>query len=617
MLAGGKAVLLSLLGGRLYHLQVVESPRYATLAEENRINLRLLPPPRGRILDRQGRALATNRQTYRVMVVAEAAGEVETTIDRLAAILPIGESERRRILREIGRKRKFVPVTIRDNLDWQDVARIEVNAPDLPGIGIDEGESRHYPHGADLAHALGYVAAVNDQEVGGDPLLELPNFRIGKIGIEKSYDTLLRGKGGRSQVEVNAIGRVIRELSREDGQPGADVQTTLDLELQRLASQRLGEESGSIVVIDVRNGDVLALASSPSFDPAAFNRGLDSDEWRALNTNVRAPLTNKAIAGQYAPGSTFKLAVALAGLERGVITPGTAVSCWGSVQLGAHRFHCWKRWGHGSMDLRNALIQSCDVYFYEVAKRLGVDRITAMARRLGLGQTLDIDLPGERPGLLPTRDWKLATLGAPWLMGETLISGIGQGYVLSTPLQLAVMTARIANGGREIKPHLVRRAEAAEGAREGPPAPPRDLGLNAGHLRMVREGMDGVVNGARGTARAAAIREPGMEMAGKTGTSQVRRITKAEREAGIQKNEDLPWERRDHALFVGYAPVHEPHYAVAVVIEHGGGGSKAAAPVARDILLAAQKLDVLRVAGVPGGSPPRASQPIADPGRRG
>jgi penicillin-binding protein 2 len=614
MLAGGKAALLSLLAGRLYFLQVVESPRYATLAEENRINLRLLPPPRGRILDRQGRPLATNRQTYRVMIVAEAAGDVEATLDTLATILPIGDGERRRILREIGRKRMFVPVTIRDNLDWQDVARIEVNAPDLPGIGIDEGESRHYPHGAQLAHALGYVGAVSEQEVRGDPLLELPDFRIGKSGIEKSYDLVLRGKGGRSEVEVNAIGRVIRELSRQDGEPGADVRTTLDLDLQRLASQRLGEESGSIVVVDVHNGDVLALASSPSFEPGAFNRGLGADEWRSLITNPRAPLSNKAIAGQYAPGSTFKLAVALAGLERGVITPGTVVSCWGSMQLGEHRFHCWKRWGHGSLDLRNALIQSCDVYFYEVAKRVGVDRIAAMARRLGLGQTLDIDLPGERPGLLPTRDWKLASLGTPWLMGESLITGIGQGYVLSTPLQLAVMTARIANGGYEIKPRLVRSTDAADGAGGEYPAKPKGLGLNAGHLQVVRDGMDGVVNGARGTARAAAISEPGMEMAGKTGTSQVRRISKAERDAGIQKNEDLPWERRDHALFVGYAPVHAPRYAVAVVIEHGGGGSKAAAPVARDILLAAQKLDILRVSEVPNGSRPR---PLVDTGRQG
>jgi penicillin-binding protein 2 len=347
-------------------------------------------------------------------------------------------------------------------------------------------------------------------------------------------------------------------------------------------------------VLDVRTGDVLALVSTPGFDPNAFNRGLSNEEWHALISNPKAPLANKAIAGQYAPGSTFKVAVALAGLEKGAINPNTTVKCWGRTRLGNAYFHCWKRGGHGPVRLHDALTQSCDVYFYEVAKRVGIDRISAMARRLGMGQTLGLDLPGERTGLLPTRDWKLATIGVPWQMGETLISGIGQGYVLATPLQLAVMTARIANGGRAVTPRIASRTPPPEGAE--PEQPPDDLGLVPAHLQLVRAGMVDVVNGRRGTARGAAIKEPGMEMAGKTGTSQVRRISKAEREAGVFKNEDLPWKRRDHALFVGYAPIDAPRYAVAVVIEHGGGGSTAAAPVARDILVMAQKLDAVRMA---------------------
>ena len=612
LLAGGKAVLLSALVGRLYYLQVVESENYRTLAEENRINLRLLAPPRGRIVDRRGRPLAVNRQNYRVVVIAEEADDVEATLNALGRVIDISDGERRRVLRDVGRKRKFVPVPVRGNLDWESVAQIEVNAPDLPGIAIDEGQSRHYLHGEDFAHVLGYVAPVSENELNGDPLLELPGFRIGRAGIEKVYDLSLRGNGGSSEVEVNAVGRVIRELNRKEGEPGTDITLTVDMDLQRLATKRLQGESGAAVVLDVRTGDVLALASTPGFDPNAFNRGLSNEEWHGLISNPRAPLANKAIAGQYAPGSTFKLAVALAGLEKGAITPETTVKCWGRIRLGNAHFHCWKRGGHGPVDLHKALSQSCDIFFYEVAKRVGVDRISAMAQRLGMGQTLGLDLPGERTGLLPTRDWKLATIGVPWQMGETLISGIGQGFVLATPLQLAVMTARIANGGRAVTPRIARLAPSEE-AGENPVV--EDLGLVPAHLQLVREGMIEVVNGRRGTGRASAIKEPGMEMAGKTGTSQVRRISKAEREAGVFKNEDLPWERRDHALFVGYAPIDAPRYAVSVVIEHGGGGSKAAAPVARDILAMAQKLDAVRMAdGEPGRSIAEAVRGRGDSG---
>jgi penicillin-binding protein 2 len=479
------------------------------------------------------------------------------------------------------------------------VARIEVNAPALPGVAIDEGQTRHYPYGEDFAHVLGYVAAVSEKDLTGEPLLELPGFKIGKAGIEKTHDPVLRGTGGRSEVEVNAFGRVIRELTRKEGEPGADLTLTLDLDLQRLASERLRGESGAIVVMDIHGGEVRALASSPSYDPSGFARGLKAEEWRGLITNPRAPLTNKAIEGLYAPGSTFKIAVALAGLEKGVITTATPVFCGGSVRLGDSRFHCWKRGGHGTVSLRQGIVQSCDVYFYEVARRLGVDAIAEMAARLGLGANLGLGLPGERGGLIPTRDWKRAKLGEPWHKGETLITGIGQGYVLSTPLQLAVMTARVANGGYGVSPRLVKEArDPGEAGDPGDPAAHRlaPIGIREPHLRAVLDAMAGVVNAGNGTARSSAIREAGFEMGGKTGTSQVRRITRAERARGVWKNEDLPWERRDHALFVGYAPVHAPRYAVAVIIEHGGGGSKAAAPVARDVLLAAQKLDEDRIA---------------------
>ncbi|MEE9316987.1 MAG: penicillin-binding protein 2, partial [Rhodospirillales bacterium] len=410
LVAGGQAVLLSALVGRMYYLQVIESERYRTLAEENRINLRLLPPPRGRIIDRFGVPMAENQQNYRVLLNAEDAKNVDATLDVLAEIIPISPGERRRILREVKRNRRFVPATVRENLNWREVARIEVNAPDLPGVNIDVGQSRFYPYGANTAHVLGYVAAVSAKEIGGDPLLELPGFRIGKAGIEKIHDLQLRGTGGSSQVEVNAFGHVIRELTRQEGQAGEEVALTIDLELQNMVSRRFGDQSGAAVVMDVMNGDVLALASTPAFDPNAFNKGLSAREWQELATNPKAPLTNKAVSGQFSPGSTFKMIVLLAALENGIITPENRFHCTGEMKLGDATFHCWKKGGHGWMDAYNGVTQSCDVYFYEVAKRTGIDRIAAMAKRFGFGQTLGLDLPGEQPGLVPTRKWKKKTM---------------------------------------------------------------------------------------------------------------------------------------------------------------------------------------------------------------
>ena len=600
MLAGGKLVLLSTLVGRMYYLQVLESERYVTLADENRINIRLLSPPRGRIVDRYGIPVAVNQQNYRVVLVPKDASPIEATLDRLGAIIDVGEGDRRRILREARRRRDFIPITVRENLSWEEVARIEVNTPDLPGVTIDVGQSRYYPHGESIAPVLGYVAAVSEIEIDGDPLLQLPGFRVGKAGIEKVYDRALRGTGGNSQVEVNAVGRVIKEITRQEGQPGTEVTLTLDLELQKLANRLLAGESAAAVVLDVHTGDILTMVSTPGFDPNAFNRGLGAAQWKALTTNPRAPLVNKAIAGQYAPGSTFKMVVALAALEKGAITPASRFFCSGSLKVGDAEFHCWNGGGHGAVALIKGITQSCDVYFYEVARRTGIDRIAAMARRLGLGHVLGVDLPGEMAGLIPTRDWKQTTIGSTWQLGETLIAGIGQGSILVTPLQLAVMTARLVNGGIAVTPHVTRDIGDRKGALPRERGGFEALGLTPRHLALVRRGTDGVVNGPMGTARRARIVEPGFEMGGKTGTVQVRRITKAEHDQGVRKNKDVAWKDRDHAMFVGYAPVHAPRYAVAVVVEHGGGGSKVAAPIARDILLATQRRSPVRAAAVVG-----------------
>jgi penicillin-binding protein 2 len=589
VLGGAKFLLLGVLAGRMYQLQVVDSKKYKTLSDENRINLRLLPPPRGRILDRYGRPLAINQENYRVTLVAEQVHDVDAMLDALSGIISLGDHERQRILREIRRRRGFVPVTVRENLDWGEVSKIEVNAPDLPGLSIEVGQSRSYPFSEEFAHVLGYVSAVSEKEIDGDPLLELPGFKIGKNGVERIYDLNLRGKAGNSQVEVNAVGRVIRELSRQEGQPGDDLRLTLDRDLQKFAADRLKEmKSAAAVVIDIATGEIITLASVPGFDPNSFVTGLSSREWRALVNDPHMPLINKAVSGLYAPGSTFKMVVALAALEAGVVGADHRVFCRGNTQLGNARFHCWKKQGHGWQDMVGALQHSCDVYFYDIAKRIGVDRIAAMANKLGLGEKTGIDLPSEKDGIVPTRAWKRAVIGVPWQQGETLISGIGQGFILTTPLQLAIMTARLANGKKAVKPRLVR-TDAEKLQKELAALP--DLGISERALEVVREGMYQVTNSDRGTAYRARITAEGMEMSGKTGTAQVRRISKAERETRVLKNEERPWRERDHALFVGFAPSHRPRYAAAVVVEHGGGGSAVAAPIARDLLLETQKRD--------------------------
>lgn len=603
MLAGGKAALITGLAARMYYLQVMEADKYAMQAEDNRITTRLLAPPRGLILDRNGVAMAINQQNYRVMVVAEQTPSLDYTLDALSKIIAIGEGERARIHKEARRRRSFVPVSVRENLTWEEVARVEVNAPDLPGIVIDVGQSRYYPMESLGAHILGYVAAVSENDLTDDPLEELPGFRIGKGGVERVYDMALRGRAGTSSLEVNSVGRVHRELERKEGEPGIDLNLTLDIRLQQYAAQRLGDESAAVVVMDILTGDVIVMASTPSFDPNSFNRGLSNDEWKELTANPRSPLTNKVIAGQFAPGSTFKLVTALAALESRDITPDMRVLCTGHMQLGNIKFHCWKKEGHGSQDLISGIKNSCDVYFYEVARRVGFEKIAEMARRFGLGAPTGIDLPSERPGLIPDRAWKRKALKQPWHPGETLINAIGQGYVTATPLQLAVMTARIANGGYGVVPHVARDQVIEKSVHPRPASDWPNLEVSRQSLALVRKGMFAVSNEPGGTAYKARITQEGMWLSGKTGSAQVRRITMRERETGVKKNEQLPWKERDHALFVAYAPEENPRYSIAVVVEHGGGGSAVAAPIARDIMLEVQKRDLARNTAEADGAP--------------
>jgi len=583
IMSGGALGVMGTLFGRLYYIQVLESEKYRVLADDNRVSVELLAPRRGKILDRFGTELATNVSNFRLVMVPNQVGDVEAALDSLHKIIPLTPAQRERFLRkEKSEKNKNTALSVLENLDWETFAKANIWSPDLDGVYPDAGVTRSYPFGLDLAHVVGYVRAVaeDDREEDTDPLLSLPEFRVGKNGIEKSLDLEMRGAAGNRQVEVNVHGRIVRELARDEGQSGKDVVLTLDLELQSYAMRRMEGESGAAVVMDIHNGDILALASVPGFDPNDFNLGLSQAKWDSLRNDEYKPLLNKAIAGQYPPGSTFKMLVALAALEAGITVPGESVTCLGSTRLGNQTFHCWKRGGHGVMNMRNAIKHSCDVYFYEIAQRLGIDRIEQMAKRFGLGKTLDFGIPGEKPGLVPSKGWKIANTSERWQKGETLIAGIGQGYLLTTPLQLAVMTAQLANGGKLIKPRISR----AIGDNAVPIEEAQPIGVSQRNLDLVLGGMNAVSNEAGGTAYGSRIAEAGMELAGKTGTAQVRRITAAERAAGIIKNEDLPWNRRDHALFVAYAPVKDPRYAISVFVEHGGSGSRAAAPIAKDIM---------------------------------
>ncbi len=588
--AGGMTAVFSVLAGRLYQLQILDHEQFMTQAEENRISERLIAPSRGRILDRFGVELANDRRNYRLLLVPEQMSGSNDVVDALRKLIPITDRQYERILRETSQKRRSTPVVVAENLTWEEFSAVNLRMPYLPGVQPDVGQTRAYPFGDEAVHILGYVAAVSveDKKDDRDPLLSLPGFRNGKRGIEREFDKQIRGRPGVSRVEVNAHGRVIRELSRDPAKPGHDVHLTIDRELQYFTNQTLGTESAACVVMDCDNGDILALSSTPGFDPNLFNVGISGKDWRELTTNDHKPLLNKALGGVYPPGSTYKCVVAAAAVDAGVVTPDLTVFCPGHMTLGNHKFHCWKRGGHGMVNLRDAIKQSCDVYFYEVARRLGIDRLEQASYAFGLGKATGIELPGERGGAIPGRKWKQQKIGGSWQHGETLVTAIGQGYVLSTPLQLCTMTARIASG----KAVLPRIAHSIGGVLTHPePTPPMIFSARA--LDAVRQGMDATVNEPGGTGYNSRITEPGLEMAGKTGTAQVRVITREERARGVLKNEQLPWRLRDHALFTAFAPIVNPRYALAVIVEHGAIAGHMQVKMARDILRFAQQRDPL------------------------
>lgn len=574
---------LCILGGRLAWLQIAQGQRYKMLSDKNRIDIKLLAPLRGEIVDRFGVPLAVNIQHYRLLIIPEQVQDLHKALLDLQKTITIDDKTIDRVRAEAKKSAKFIPILVKDDLNWGEVAKIEVNLTDFPGVSIDTGDVRIYPYEHATAHIVGYVRAVSQRDLEeGDPLLKLPGFKVGKTGVEKVYDSELRGGAGLSEVEVNVVGREVRELKRQPAPSGARVTLSLDGELQRYTQEVLAQHrSASAVIMDAHSGAVYALASHPSFDPNSFVHGLSAQEWEELMNDPTLPQTNKALSGQYPPGSTFKMITALAGLKAGVINRNTRVYCPGHYEFGGNRFHCWKKSGHGNVDLYQALEQSCDIYFYKMATEVGVDAIAEMARSFGLGDRLGFELTEENPGLMPDTTWAREKLGRSWKAGETINVSIGQGQTLTTPLQLAVMTARIVNGGRAVKPWITQAI--GDNIIHKKDFVWDDMGLDPAHVALVMRGMDRAVNNNKGTAYASRILQEGHEMGGKTGTAQVRRITKEQRYLGV-KNEDLPWDSRHHALFVGYAPIAKPQYVCSVVVEHGVGGSSAAAPLAQLLL---------------------------------
>jgi penicillin-binding protein 2 len=591
----GQSSLGAALIARMGYLSVFDSSKYRLAAEENRISLRIILPRRGLILDRFGVPLALNKLSFQLQLIPEQVNDVETTLATINQVWPLSAEDIQRIERDMERLPKFMPIQVGTNLPREAFSALTVRLPTMPGVQTVQGTARYYPDGAAVGHLLGYVASPTQEQAKKetDPLLAVPGFKVGKDGLERAEEKSLRGKAGARRVEVNARGRIIRELDTVADTPGDSMVLTIDRELQVFTAQRLAEEAASAIVMSVDTGEILALASVPGFDPNSFSDGISKTEWNMLSNDERNPLMNKPSRGMYPPGSTFKMITALAALESGLITPENAFFCSGKYKLGNNTWHCHKRRGHGRVTMLSGIFQSCDVYFYNIGRIIGADKIAEMARRFGLGETYDLPVPWQKKGIVPDPAWKEKRYGKDWLVGETLNYSIGQGYLLTTPLQLAVMVSRIASG-RAIIPKLIRDSSEPEIA----PL----LNINPEHMALVRQGMADVVNGRGGTATGSKLKIAGFQMAGKTGTAQVRRITKEERRRGVRKNENLPWRERDHALFVAFAPVENPRYACAIVVDHGGSGSRAAAPVARDILAMAIERDPLAQRALLAGS---------------
>ena len=568
-----KLSLFSIVGWRLYNIQIKDSDKYKTLSKNNQIDIEFLYPLRGKILDINNNILVSNKKVFDVYLIPENTTNINKTLNQISNIIKIEFSKKRKIIELSKKIKKFEKIKIFENINWEELEKVEANKLNIEGIFISQDFMRVYNYGNIFSHLLGYINKPNQNEIALPFISNMPDLDIGKEGLERSFNPILVGKAGQREIEVNSSGRIIREISRKDSIQGDNLQLTLDLRLQEYSLNLLNSHrAGSIVVMDVQTGHVLCMASTPTYDPNKIIKKPNKEYWDSLLINNLSPLTFRSIQGLYAPGSTFKMIVAIAGLYYGAIDTETFHFCNGKVSLGDRLYHCWKNNGHGSMNVESAIKESCDVFFYEISKKIGIDKIAKVAKDFGLGKVYDIPLNNQKTGIVPSKKWKKENLDESWYPGETLISAIGQGFVLTNPLQLATMTSIIASEGNVVEPKIIN---------DGVSINKKKLEKYKTAIKIIKKAMFKVVNENKGTAFKSKSNE--IVFSGKTGTSQVRRITVAERESEDFRKKEVEWDKRDHALFVGYMPHDNPKYSISVVIEHGGSGASTAAPIAKQV----------------------------------
>ena len=576
-----KLSLFSAVGWRLYNIQILDSSKYKTMSKKNQIDLEIIFPVRGKIFDRNKVLIAKNEKVYDVYLIPENTKSINNTLNALSQFIDIDFAKRRKVIELSTQVKKFEKIKIFENISWSVLEKIETNKYNLEGIFIAEDYLRVYPYRDQLSHLLGYISKPNQQELTLPFISKMPNLDIGKEGLEKSFNPLLVGKAGQREIEVNSNGRIIREISKVDSIRGEEVYLSIDLRIQQYAINLLkSHRAGSINVINIKNGEILCMASTPTYDPNKIIQKPNKEYWESILANSLSPLTNRSIQGLYSPGSTFKMIVAIAALKHGIINIDTTHSCTGKIGFGNRLYHCWKTNGHGKMNVMDAIKQSCDVFFYEISKKLGIDKIAEVAKDFGLGQSYNISMPNQKTGIIPNKKWKKEKIGESWYAGETLISAIGQGFVLTNPFQLAVMTSIIASNGKIVEPTIIKDNPVSFKTNE----------KYSNEIKIIKKAMFQVVNENKGTAFKSRLED--IKFAGKTGTSQVRRISLSERESDDFREKEQEWKNRDHALFVGYTPYDNPKYSISVIIEHGGSGASTAAPIAKQVFNYINELEV-------------------------
>ena len=580
IISAAKAFIFIGIVARLFSLQVNETKKYLTLSDKNRIREWKLPPIRGEFHDYYGKIVAGNFKVYQLHLIPEQVEDFKYIIKRIKDILELSEKEYLRILKKKKEIKPWETLIISENLSWEKFSKINHYLYELVGVKPVVSISRYYPYNEHFTHILGYVSQANESDILLNKSIQknfVPGLKVGKIGLEKTFENELIGTNDIQRYEVNAYGKRVNQLEYQKGTKGDTLKLTVDAELQRLCNELLADKAGSITIMDIYTGEIVAMHSSPSFDPNLFLFGISKDDWQLIRNNPLKPLLNKTVSGQYSPGSTIKPLVALSALENKIINPNFKVNCTGKIEKYGQTFHCWKKKGHGIVDLKNAMKQSCDTYFYEISRRLGVDRLYETADKFGLGKKILNNFFGnEKSGLIPNTTWKKNNFSTGWLIGETLITGIGQGYIQTTPIQLCLMTAQIANGGYSIKPRIISRQENKKIFNNSYTSLVRDNK----NIKIIQEAMFSSTNEVRGTSYSSRIDNPKYQFAGKTGTSQVKRITKKDRDLDL-KTFEIPYNDRDHALYIGFGPYKSPRYALSIIVEHGGSGSAVAAPMAK------------------------------------